>query len=115
MGSWRRRFRNPASCQKFLKTPDQDPRRFFDVAFSPNFAADKANFSATFLWDEFLKSEDQGQSWTVVALPNPKGLSLRGLTVLPSPNYAEDQTPLSGHSIRGDLCFNQRRRKFFST
>ena len=76
---------------KSFKTPNQDPRRFFDVAFSPNFAVDKQVF-ATFLWDEFLKSEDEGQSWQVVALPNPKRFSLRGLTVLPSPNFASDQT-----------------------
>ena len=76
---------------KSFKAPDQDPRRFFDVAFSPNFAVDKQIF-ATFLWDEFLKSTDEGKSWKVVALPNPKRVSLRGLTVLPSPNLASDQT-----------------------
>ena len=47
--------------------PNQDPRRFFDVAFSPNYGSDKTIF-ASVLWSKFLRSTDRGKSWQIVPL-----------------------------------------------
>ncbi|MBD2666873.1 BNR/Asp-box repeat domain protein [Richelia sinica FACHB-800] len=74
-----------------FKKPHQDPRRYFDVDFSPHYRED-ANIFATILWDKFLKSSNQGDNWEIVNLPNVKGYSTRGMTIIPSPNIASDKT-----------------------
>jgi photosystem II stability/assembly factor-like uncharacterized protein len=79
----------PRLFKSFAK-PDQDPRRFFHIAFSPNYTSDKQIF-ATILWNNFLKSDNSGDSWKIIALDNPKGEALRGMTIVPSPNYAADK------------------------
>lgn len=76
---------------KNFDEPNQDPRRFFDVAFSPNYASDKTIF-ATVLWDNFLKSNDGGNHWDIVPIPNAKKRGNRGMTIVPSPNFASDKT-----------------------
>jgi photosystem II stability/assembly factor-like uncharacterized protein len=65
----------------------QHPRRFFDVAFSPNYAQDKTIF-ASLLWSKLLKSANGGNDWQVIQLPR----EVRGVTIVPSPNYASDGT-----------------------
>ncbi|MBD2578287.1 YCF48-related protein [Oscillatoria sp. FACHB-1406] len=70
-----------------FKKPHQDPRRFFDIAFSPNYAKDKTLF-ASVLWTYFLKSTNDGKSWQLVKLPK----SVRGVTIAVSPNFAADKT-----------------------
>ncbi len=73
-----------------FEKPDQDPRRFFDIAFSPNYQQDN-NIFATLLWDNFLKTSDQGQHWQIVTLPNVPGQGLRGMRIVPSPNFEDDK------------------------
>ena len=80
----------PRFTQSFQE-PDQDPRRFFDVAFSPNYGSDQQIF-ATPLWNNFLKSENGGKSSDIIPLPNPSGYLIRGMTIIPSPNFAKDRT-----------------------
>ncbi|MEM6252372.1 MAG: YCF48-related protein [Cyanobacteria bacterium P01_D01_bin.156] len=69
----------------------QDPRRFFDIAFSPDYATDKTLFSSG-LWTKFLRSTNGGQSWSIHAL----GTEARGLTLLVSPNFSRDKTLFVG-------------------
>ncbi|MEL4896989.1 WD40/YVTN/BNR-like repeat-containing protein [Crocosphaera sp. Alani8] len=69
----------------------QDPRRFFDIAFSPNYESDGKIF-ATVLWNNFLRSTNRGKNWQIVGLPGAKGQPLRGFSIVPSPNFAEDST-----------------------
>lgn len=66
---------------------DQDPRRFFDIAFSPNYAADNQLFTSI-LWSKFLRSSDQGEKWSIVQMSE----DVRGISILVSPNFANDQT-----------------------
>ncbi|TVR05721.1 MAG: hypothetical protein EA395_15285 [Phormidium sp. GEM2.Bin31] len=65
----------------------QDPRRYFHVAFSPNYADDQTLF-VSILWTKLLRSTNGGESWEVISLPS----ETRGVTILVSPNFAEDQT-----------------------
>ncbi|MFP4220373.1 MAG: VPS10 domain-containing protein [Phormidium sp.] len=65
----------------------QDPRRYFHVAFSPNYGNDQTLF-VSILWTKLLRSTDGGVSWQVVDLPS----ETRGVTLLVSPNFAEDET-----------------------
>nr|WP_286186763.1 YCF48-related protein [Geitlerinema sp. P-1104] len=65
----------------------QEPRRYFHVAFSPNYAQDQTLF-LSILWTKVLRSTDAGESWEVISLPS----ETRGVTILVSPNFAEDQT-----------------------
>lgn len=65
----------------------QDPRRFFDVAFSPNYQSDHSLF-ATVLWKQFLRSTNQGNSWEIVTLPGASGEGIRGITIVVSPQFA---------------------------
>ncbi len=76
---------------KNFNEPNQDPRRFFDVAFSPNYASDKTIF-ATVLWDNFLKSNDAGNHWDIVPIANAKKRGNRGMIIVTSPNFASDKT-----------------------
>ncbi|MDY6782650.1 MAG: YCF48-related protein [Cyanobacteriota bacterium] len=72
---------------KNFKKPHQDPRRFFDIAFSPNYASDQTLFSSV-LYTDILRTTNDGQFWKIVSLH--KGG--RGLTIAPSPNFATDNT-----------------------
>lgn len=74
-----------------FEIPYQDPRRFFDVAYSPNYEADKTMF-ASILWTQALRSIDQGESWSHINLPSFKGNLIRGLTLVPSPDFENDKT-----------------------
>jgi photosystem II stability/assembly factor-like uncharacterized protein len=78
-----------------FEKPNQDPRRFFDVAFSENYAQD-GNVFATILWDYFLKSTNRGHDWDRIRIPKLRGYATRGMTIVPSPNFASDQTVYLG-------------------
>ena len=65
----------------------QDPRRFFDVAFSPTYAEDDTLFVGL-LWTKFLQSSNGGTSWALRGLDQ----ELRGLTFAISPDFANDGT-----------------------
>jgi photosystem II stability/assembly factor-like uncharacterized protein len=70
-----------------FKEPYQDPRRFFDIAFSPNYRLDKTIFT-TLLWTKFLTYTDQNKYWQIVSLKR----TARSLTIAVSPNFASDNT-----------------------
>ncbi len=70
----------------------QDPRRFFDIAFSPDYGTDKTLFT-TGLWTKFLRSTNGARSWSLHAL----GKEARGLTLLLSPDFATDKTMYVGN------------------
>lgn len=70
---------------------DQDPRRFFDIAFSPNYSSDSTIF-ATLLWENFLRSTNEGKSWQRTQLPNVPKHATRGMTIVTSPAFDSDQT-----------------------
>jgi photosystem II stability/assembly factor-like uncharacterized protein len=70
-----------------FEIPHQDPRRFFDIAFSPNYPSDNTLF-ASVLWSKILKSTDRGNDWQILSLPK----EVRGVVVAPSPNFAADKT-----------------------
>jgi photosystem II stability/assembly factor-like uncharacterized protein len=72
---------------KSFKKPHQDPRRFFDIAFSPNYSSDQTIFSSV-LYTDILRTTNDGQFWNIISL-NKGG---RGLAIAPSPNFAKDQT-----------------------
>jgi photosystem II stability/assembly factor-like uncharacterized protein len=65
----------------------QDPRRFFDIAFSPSYSSDRSLF-ATILWSKLLRSTNNGRDWSIIELPR----EVRGLTMAISPNFAADKT-----------------------
>jgi photosystem II stability/assembly factor-like uncharacterized protein len=69
------------------RKPDLDPRRFFDIAFSPNYRSDRTIF-ATLLWNKFLVYTEQNQYWQIVDLPQ----KARSLNIAVSPNFAADNT-----------------------
>ena len=66
---------------------NQDPRRFYDVAFSSNFGSDNI-LLATTLWTKFLQSNNGGNYWNII----PLSKTVRGITIAVSPNFATDQT-----------------------
>ena len=75
---------------KNWRQPEDDPRRFFDIAFSPNYSQDGHLFLGT-LRNYFLKGSDRGENWQVIHLPRADGY-IRGNLVLVSPNFAVDKT-----------------------
>ncbi|NEZ61769.1 hypothetical protein D0962_03090 [Leptolyngbyaceae cyanobacterium CCMR0082] len=75
-----------------FKETYQDPRRFFDIAFSPDYATDKTVFTAG-LWTKFLRSTNGAKSWSIHAL----GKEARGLTLLLSPEFGSDKTMYVGN------------------
>lgn len=79
----------PRFTQNFKK-PDDDPRRFFDVAFSPHYYSDQTIF-ISLLRNYFLKSTDRGNNWKIVPLKKAKGY-IRGNLLAVSPNFANDNT-----------------------
>lgn len=66
---------------------NQDPRRFFDVSFSPNYNVDNTLF-ASVLWSKLLVSNNRGEFWNIV----PLSKEVRGIVITPSPNFANDKT-----------------------
>jgi photosystem II stability/assembly factor-like uncharacterized protein len=66
--------------------PNYDPRRYFDVAISPDYSADEVLW-ATLLWTKLPFTQDDGTSWSITALPKEQ----RGLTIAASPNFARDE------------------------
>lgn len=76
---------------KSLRTPIDDPRRFFDIAFSPNYAEDQTLFLGL-LRDYIVKSSDQGKHWKIINLPNVPNTFVRGTFLAISPNISEDNT-----------------------
>jgi photosystem II stability/assembly factor-like uncharacterized protein len=67
---------------------EQDPRRYYDLIFSPNYGSDQT-FWASILWEKIVKTVNGGNSWDIINLPAPKG---RGPTFAVSPNFEQDQT-----------------------
>ncbi|MGK7946648.1 MAG: WD40/YVTN/BNR-like repeat-containing protein, partial [Microcystaceae cyanobacterium] len=67
--------------------PNYDPRRYFDVTFSPNYEQDQTLW-ASLLWTKVARSQDGGLSWSITSLPKEE----RGLTIGVSPNFANDRT-----------------------
>lgn len=65
----------------------QDPRRYFHLVFSPNYADDQTLF-VSILWTKLLRSTDGGESWEISSLPS----EMRGNALLISPSFREDQT-----------------------
>ncbi|NEP62360.1 MAG: glycosyl hydrolase, partial [Symploca sp. SIO2G7] len=74
-----------------FKPSYQDPRRFFDIAFSPDYAVDRTIFT-TGLWTKFLRSTNGAKSWSLHSLDT----EARGLTLLLSPNFDADKTLFIG-------------------
>jgi photosystem II stability/assembly factor-like uncharacterized protein len=72
---------------KNFRKPNQDPRRFFDIALSPNFTNDRSLF-ISLLWDSILSSDNEGNNWEIV----PLSKTSRGQIIVVSPNFAEDRT-----------------------
>ena len=70
----------------------QDPRRFFDIAFSPDYGRDQTLFTAG-LWTKFLRSTNGAKSWSLHALSQ----EVRGLTLLLSPEFGTDKTLYIGN------------------
>jgi photosystem II stability/assembly factor-like uncharacterized protein len=70
---------------------DQDDRRFYDIAFSPDYEQDNTIF-ASVLYGRIVKSTDKGRNWKIISLPT----SDRGPTIAVSPNYATDKTVFIG-------------------
>jgi photosystem II stability/assembly factor-like uncharacterized protein len=77
----------PPRFTRKLEFDGQDPRRFFDVVFSPNYASDNTIFAST-LWSKIVRSANQGKSWKIIQTPE----EVRGINLVVSPNFAEDKT-----------------------
>ncbi|MEA5465826.1 YCF48-related protein [Leptothoe sp. PORK10 BA2] len=90
-----------------FETPYQDPRRFFDIAFSPSYASDQTLFTTT-LWTKFLRSTNQGQSWSLHSLDQ----EARGLTLLLSPNFEADKTMFIGNQKGSVLRSTDAGKRF---
>lgn len=86
----------------------QDPRRFFDVAFSPNYAFDNTIFAST-LWTKIAKSTDQGKSWKIVSLPK----EVRGINFAISPSFGTDKTIYVGNQKGFIFKSNDGGNKFY--
>ncbi|MEM1254017.1 MAG: hypothetical protein AAGI69_16420 [Cyanobacteria bacterium P01_H01_bin.21] len=71
-------------------TSEQDPRRFFDIALSSNYANDSTLFSSI-LYTKILRSTNGGQRWSV----HPLAQEVRGVSLAVSPNFEADQTVFS--------------------
>ncbi|MBX2863651.1 MAG: hypothetical protein KTR27_08850 [Leptolyngbyaceae cyanobacterium MAG.088] len=72
------------------KKSEQDPRRFFDIALSSNYANDETLFSSI-LYTKVLRSTNGGQKWSV----HPLSQEVRGVSLGVSPNFKSDQTVFS--------------------
>ncbi|MEM9976773.1 MAG: glycosyl hydrolase, partial [Cyanobacteria bacterium P01_D01_bin.2] len=87
----------------------QDPRRFFDIAFSPTYGRDQTLFT-TGLWTKFLRSTNGARSWSLHALSQ----EVRGLTLLLSPGFDSDKTLYIGNQA-GQLFRSTNGGKRFTT
>ncbi|MGB3509383.1 MAG: glycosyltransferase family 39 protein [Microcoleaceae cyanobacterium] len=87
--------------------PNDDPRRYFDITFSPNYETDKTLW-ATLLWTKVARSEDGGISWSVLPLPREE----RGLTIVASPDFSNDRTVYIA-TQRGNIYISQNGGKNF--
>ncbi|MGK7932181.1 MAG: WD40/YVTN/BNR-like repeat-containing protein [Microcystaceae cyanobacterium] len=84
----------------------QDPRRYYDLRFSPNYNSDRIVW-AGLLWSQIAKTMNGGKSWDIIKLPPPQG---RGLTLAASPNFEQDQT-LFVLNQKGDVFRSQNKGK----
>lgn len=87
--------------------PNSDPRRYFDVALSPDYSSDDILWAAT-LWTKVVRSQNAGQSWSITALPD----SQRGLALAASPNFSSDRTVYVA-TQSGTIYQSQNRGKAF--
>jgi photosystem II stability/assembly factor-like uncharacterized protein len=104
--NWTAFFRGleiPRFTQNF-ETPYDDPRRYFDIAFSPNYASDQTIFLG-FLRDYLAKSTDKGKTWKIINLPKT-GNFIRGTILAVSPDFASDRTIYIA-SNEGDIYYSQ--------
>lgn len=76
----------PHFTRKFTP-PKIEPRRFFQMAISPNYSEDKTIF-ATVLWTKFLTYTDKSQRWRITSPPQ----EARSMAIAVSPNFAQDKT-----------------------
>ncbi|TAF50232.1 MAG: hypothetical protein EAZ61_13015 [Oscillatoriales cyanobacterium] len=78
----------PRFTRKFdVVEPNYDPRRFFDIQFSPTYSRDQTIIAST-LWSKLARTDNAGHSWTLLSIPK----EIRGLTLALSPDYENDQT-----------------------
>jgi photosystem II stability/assembly factor-like uncharacterized protein len=68
----------------------QDPRRFFDIELSPNYARDES-ILLSILYSKILRSSNGGNRWSIQQLPQ----SVRGVSMEYSPAFEQDRTVLS--------------------
>lgn len=80
----------PRFTQSFQE-PLDDPRRYFDIAFSSDYKSDNTLFLGL-LRDYFVKSTDQGNRWKIVKLKKVSGKFVRGTIIAVSPNFDNDKT-----------------------
>ena len=85
--------------------------RFYSIVFSPNYALDKTIFAS--LRYQFIKSTDRGKNWKTIPLKNVKGHSLREIIVIPSPNFANDNTVYLA-TYSGNIYRSKNRGENFS-
>ena len=69
---------------------DQDPRRFFDMEFSPDYAHDQTLFTSI-LYSKILRSANGGDNWSLVTLDQ----NVRGVSLAVSPNFKQDKNVFS--------------------
>ena len=87
--TWQPMYRGlelPSITRKFTP-PSIEPRRFFQMAISPNYSEDKTIF-ATLLWTKFLTYTNKSQRWRISSPPQ----EARSMAIAVSPNFAEDRT-----------------------
>ena len=70
-----------------FKKENSNVLRYYDIAFSPDYATDKTIF-ATLLWTKVLKSTDGGKHWKAISLPKDD----RGIAIVVSPDFSRDNT-----------------------
>lgn len=91
-----------------FKQPKVEPRRFFQLAISPNYSQDRSIF-ATILWSKFLKCNTQTRRWQINSLPQ----EARSLAIAISPDYERDKIIyLVGQ--RGIVFISDNRGKSFT-
>ncbi|MDJ0688154.1 MAG: hypothetical protein QNJ41_06580 [Xenococcaceae cyanobacterium MO_188.B32] len=98
---------------KSWRQPKDDPRRFFDLAFSPNYSKDGHLFLGT-LRNYLLKSSNRGENWQITHLPKAPGY-IRGNMVLVSPNLAVDRAKPGSEADRTVFVATNRGHLYQST
>ena len=87
--TWQPMYRGlelPSITRKFTP-PSIEPRRFFQMAISPNYSEDGTIF-ASLLWTKFLTYTDRTQRWRISSSPQ----EARSMAIAVSPNFARDRT-----------------------